>query len=430
MPAPSSGGGSSRGGSAGGSSRGGSAGGSSRGGSAGGSSRGGSAGGRSSGGRSSGGGRNGAPPHRSGPHRPASRAQNGRQGSRDEHARETRIELTFLPGLGDVLRDEVAEVLRPRRPATPVVGRDDALAVAITNPLPHVRRLTTAVAAFLVLHFDVPRPRSLSSGDHLSRIVEAMYASLRVAGSSTFRFEAAGSDSSAFTRLGAELAAATGLKYDEKDGELVVRVRRGPTRGEQDPGWDVLVRIGNRPLSARPWRSADYPGAANATIAAAMVRLAGNDPEDRVVNLMCGSGTLLIERLLAGPAAAAVGIDDAPDAIAAATENLEAAGLKRAARLVTADIRDDSLDGGYDLLLADPPWGTLHGSHATNADLHAALLQSAHRLAAPGARLLVLTHEIKLMERCLRETEQWTVRSVTRVFAKGHHPRIYVLDRA
>ena len=52
-------------------------------------------------------------------------------------------------------------------------------------------RLRTAVAAYVSLHFDVPRPRSLTSGDHLARIVDAVYASLRVAGSSSFRFEAA-----------------------------------------------------------------------------------------------------------------------------------------------------------------------------------------------------------------------------------------------
>jgi len=373
----------------------------------------------------------------SGSHRRPGRPRDDRRGrpsahrgsaSHDPAPRETRVEITFLPGLGDVLHDEITEVLKPRRPAAPVTGRDDALAVAISAPLADVRRLTTAVAAFLVLHFDVPRPKSLTSGDHLRRIVEAMYSSLRVAGSSTFRFEAAGSDSAVFARLASELGAATGLKYDEKDGELVVRVRRGTQRGEADPGWDVLVRIGNRPLSARPWRVSDYPGAANATIAAAMVRLGGIDPEQRVVNLMSGSGTLLIERLLAGPAASAVAVDNADDAMVAAVANLEAANLKRRATLVTADIT--AAEGTFDLILADPPWGTLHGSHETSADVHTTLLREAHRLAAPGARLLVLTHEIKVMERCLRESTEWTLQGATRVFAKGHHPRIYVLDRA
>nr|WP_231583727.1 methyltransferase domain-containing protein [Cellulomonas sp. A375-1] len=343
-----------------------------------------------------------------------------------------------MQGLGDVLADEVREVLdvAPR----PVAGREDALVVDLpADRLAQVRRLRTAVAAFVVLHHDVPRPRSLLSGEHLTRIVEAVYASLRVAGSSTFRFEAAGADSPTFARLGDELARATGLKLDPTDGELVVKVRRGARRdGDVDPGWDVLVRVGPRPLSARTWRVTDFPGAANATIAAAMVRLAGVRADERVLNLMCGSGTLLIERLLAGPAAAAVGIDHDDDALAAARDNLEAAGLTRRAALVRADaLHPSSWATGpgadvrpADLILADPPWGTLHGSHSGAAALHSGLLRAAHEVAADGARLVVLTHEVKVMEAAVRAADAlWRPRPPVRVYAKGHHPRIWVLDK-
>ncbi|CAM5786364.1 methyltransferase domain-containing protein [Cellulomonas persica] len=379
------------------------------------------------------GGRSSSPRHGHG--RPA--RDTARQPSRAGH-RPTRVELTYLPGLGDVLADEVREVLEvaPR----PVAGRDDALVVDLpTDRLAQVRRLRTAVAAFVVLHHDVPRPRSLLSGEHLTRIVEAAYASLRVAGSSTFRFEAAGADSPTFLRLGDELARATGLKHDAADGELVVKVRRGARRADDaDPGWDVLVRIGPRPLSARTWRVTDFPGAANATIAAAMVRLAGVRDDERVLNLMSGSGTLLIERLLAGPAAAAVGIDLSDEALAASRDNLEAAGLTRRASLVQADaLAPSSWSTGpatdvrpADLVLADPPWGTLHGSHASAAQVHAGLLRAAHEVAAPGARLVVLTHEVKVMEAAVRDAATlWTPRPAVRVFAKGHHPRIWVLDK-
>ena len=82
--------------------------------------------------------------------------------------------------------------------------------------------------------------------------------------------------------------------------------------------------------------------------------------------------------------------------------------------------------GPYDLLLADPPWGTLVGDHATNETLYARLLARARQAAAPGARFAVLTHEIKLMRRCLPGSG-WRAESVTRVFQKGHHPRIYLL---
>ncbi|AEI13569.1 methyltransferase [Cellulomonas gilvus] len=368
--------------------------------------------------------------------RPRGERSAGRPAAGPPRPARTRVELTFLPGLGEVLADEAAEVLgaRPR----PVPGRDDALVVDLPGALADVRRLRTAVAAFVALHFDVPRPRALLSGDHLARIVAAAYASLRVAGSSTFRFEAAGADSSVFARLGDELASATGLRHDEQDGELVVKVRRGARRdtaaAEQDPGWDVLVRVGPRPLSARTWRVTDFPGAANATIAAAMVRLAGPRDDERVLNLMCGSGTLLVERLLAAPAAAAVGLDLADDALDAARDNLEAAGLTRRASLVRADALDPSSwpagTAPADLILADPPWGTLHGSHADARAVHAGLLRAAHAAAAPGARLVVLTHEVKVMEQAVRDADAlWRAHPPVRVFAKGHHPRIWLLTR-
>ncbi|MBO0919312.1 RNA methyltransferase [Cellulomonas sp. zg-ZUI222] len=354
----------------------------------------------------------------------------------------TSVELTYLPGLRDVLAAEVAEALPGARGLRDVPDRDDALALGLPGPLAAVTALRTAVAAWVVVHLDVPRPRSFTSPEHLTRIVDAVYASLRVAGSSTFRFEAAGADSAVFARLAGLLHEATGLRHDPEAGDLVVRVRRGPRRGDVDPGWDVLVRVGPRPLSARTWRVADFPGAANATIAAAVARLAGVHDQDRVLNLMAGSGTLLVERLLVAPAAAAVAVDLDPAALDAARANLEAARLlTRPPRpvLLRADATDaaalldvvgEPLGGAADVVLADPPWGTLHGSHADAPRLHAGLLRAAHAVSAPGARLVVLTHEVKVMDRVVREAaDLWTPRSVTRVYAKGHHPRIHVLDR-
>lgn len=343
-----------------------------------------------------------------------------------------------------MVHDEVVRLLRPATPPVPAPGRDDAWDVTVTRPLRAALELRTAVAVWIRLVFAVPRPRSLTSGDHLARIVAAMRAAQVAAPSSSFRFEAAGRDSAAFARLGAELARATGLPHDDEAGELVVRVRRGARLGGDDPGWEVLVRVGPRPLSARSWRAVDFPGAANATIAAAMARLGGVRPDDRVANLMCGSGTLLVERLLAGRAAAAVGVDRDASALAAARANLRAAGLPVAdehaalpapgsVRLVHGDATEPGLlgDERFDLILADPPWGTLHGTHAQAPALHAALLHAAHALAAPGARLVVLTHEVVVMTQAVRDADAlWRPRQSVRVFAKGHHPRIWVLDRA
>lgn len=339
------------------------------------------------------------------------------------------VELSFLPGLEDVVVAEVGPL--SARGWRLVAGRDDAVVGELRGSLGRLRTLRTVVSAFVVLSFPVPRPKSLLSGEFFPAIVEAAREVVRLNRSDpprAVRLEAAGRDSAVMRTLARQVAQACGLREDEDDGDLVIRVRPTPGRA----GWDVLVRLGTRPLSARAWRVQGYPAAVNASVAAAMVDLSEPRPGERVANLMCGSGTILIERLLAAPASAAMGIDLELAAVEAARVNLAASGQAGNARLLVGDVRDDDwLAGGpYDVLFADPPWGDKSGDHGHSEDVHAELLDRAYAGAADQARLVVLTHEIKIMERCLRRSEhKWRLRSQTRVFHKGHHPRIYVLDR-
>ncbi len=332
-----------------------------------------------------------------------------------------RYELLFLPGLDDFVANECRSALN----ATPIAvpGRDDSATVEFDGGWAKLLSLRTPIAVSAVLTFAVPRPKSLLSGEYLPVIAEQM---TRVRSATSFRFEAAGADSSVFGRLAVELARATRLRHDPDEGDIAVRFRRSVTVD----GWDVLVRISPRPLSDRAWRVRNFPGAVNATIAAAVAIATRPKPSDRVVNLMCGSGTLLVERMLAAPVRSATGVEIDASALEAARANLSAAGLSGRTKLVRADVTETGwLAGGpYDVILADPPWGGLVGEHRTNEALHLRLLQRAREAAAADARVAILTHEIRQMERCLRETAAlWRTESVTRVFQKGHHPRIYVL---
>lgn len=70
------------------------------------------------------------------------------------------------------------------------------------------------------------------------------------------------------------------------------------------------------------------------------------------------------------------------------------------------------------------------GSHQDNAALSPAVLQEAARVAAPGAALLLVTHELRLFERCLVAAGRWwSVERAVQVWQKGHHPKVYVLRR-
>lgn len=342
-----------------------------------------------------------------------------------------RVELVYLPGLEPAVRDEVEHQLSGVQRLWVVPGREDSLGLDLRGSLAPLLELRTVVAPFLVLSFPVPRPKSLLSGEYFPQIVDVIHEVQRLNAAdppSGLRIEAAGRDTTVMRTFAGQLAEATGLVEDPEAGECVVRVRRTP----QGEGWDVLVRVSTLPLSARPWRVQGHPAAANATVAAAMVNITDPRPTDRVVNLMCGSGTLLVERLIAAPAKVAIGMDRDADAVTATAENLDAAHLAGRADLLVNDIRDDEWvrRGPFDVLLADPPWGDKTGRHEQNEAVHLALLERAHVAAAPGALLVVLTHEIRIMERCLvRASGLWRLRSETRVFHKGHHPRIYLLSK-
>jgi tRNA (guanine6-N2)-methyltransferase len=286
-----------------------------------------------------------------------------------------------------------------------VVG-ETPTSLTVVGDLATALALRTVVAAYQVLAFDLPRPRALLGEEHVRRIAAAM----RVEGASSFRLSAAGRQSTVFQRLGMELAARTGLAYRPEDGDVLVRVR---------PSWEVLVRLTPRPLATRAWRQRDFPGALNATIAAAMLRLAAPRPAERFLNLMCGSGTLLAE---CPPAALALGLDNDPAALGAARANT-------VAPLVLADIRQLPLRPVFDVIAADLPYGERSGSHQANDALYRAFLVAAAEVAKPRARLVAITHDIRRFEAALAASE-WRVVRRLRVFQKGLRPAIWLLRPA
>jgi predicted RNA methylase len=337
-------------------------------------------------------------------------------------------ELEVLPGLEPFAEDE----LRERCGAHAVLARGQppgALRFRLAGDLARLLGFRSATAAYLVRRFDAPRPRALLGNQQLGALEAVLKTALALWPPGTFRtlrLSAAGEDSSVMARLRDELARRAGLEPTPGDGDMLVRVR--PARSG---GWEVLVRLSPRPLSTRPWRVCNLPGALNAAVAHVMMRLTGPRPGDRVLNLACGSGTLLIERLALGPAAWAAGCDTDPAALACARENLAAAGFAGAARLEAWDAGALPLaDGSVDVLCADLPFGQLVGSHAANETLYPRLLAEAGRVAATEARMVLVTHELRLLDRVMaRQSGIWRLVRHFRVRVSGMTPGVYLLER-
>lgn len=324
-------------------------------------------------------------------------------------------EAEVLPGLEPFAEAE----LKGLSGVTQVQREKGAVRVWFLGDASRLSGLRTVVAVYRLLHFAVPRPKALLGHEHISRLTSTIAELRRHETFTSFRLSAAGSDSAVFTRFSEMLTRETGLSHKD-EGELLVRVRRGQS------GWEVLLRLTPRPLSARAWRVCNLTGGLNATLASAMLGAAGIKPTDRVFNPMCGSGTLLVEGALGFAPARLVGCDLDTATLKCSAQNLASAGVE--AELLELDATATGLEpGSFEVIVTDPPWGDAVGSHSGNAELYPALLRECARLAAPGARLVLLTHELKLFERVLAEQTFWRAETSFQAFHSGHYPRAYLL---
>lgn len=299
----------------------------------------------------------------------------------------------------------------------------------VGNPY-QLTTLQTVQAVYAVQHFAVPRPKALLGHQHFTALLNQIRAIRDLSPPEAYRtlhINAAGSESSVMKRLRDELAKAAGLEPAPDEGDLLIRLRHPP--GE-DGAWEALLRLSPRPLATRAWRVCNREGALNATIASAMAFLTQPKPDDVFLNLLCGTATLLIERLAQEDAQSAVGYDEDESALDCARRNVEAAGLADKIKLNRGDARDLPVAAkSVDAICADLPFGHLVGSHEGNVELYPAVLREAARVLKPGGRCVIISHEVRLMESLLDDSPHWATEQVIRVAQGGLNPRIFVLVR-
>lgn len=122
--------------------------------------------------------------------------------------------------------------------------------------------------------------------------------------------------------VGAELSRRLGLPYFSRSGGVA------PPGGcvawrvtIEDDRAVIAVRVADRPLHRRAYKTASIRGTLHPPVAAAMAALARLDGVRTILDPCCGAGTTLIEAAALAPGARLLGLDHDPHAIAAARSN-------------------------------------------------------------------------------------------------------------
>lgn len=335
------------------------------------------------------------------------------------------FEIEATPGLETVTRDEIDDLVGH---APSEQGRG-YLRLHGNYRFQHLTRLRTAQSIYLVAHFPIPRPRALLGDQHFRHLIAQIERVQAESGEKfqSFHIDAAGDSTTVMQRLKQEIAARTGLRHDDEQGDLKLRILPARVGG----GWEILIRITPRPSSTRWWRQHNLEGALNAAVASAMLRLANAQGQHLVVNLACGSGTLAVERALASPSQMTIALDHDDAMLAMSAAHRALIGERgRQLYLLHADMKTlPFATGSVDRLVSDLPFGQLVGTHTDNRSLYPTVLKETGRIAARGALFVLITHEVRLMDRLLERHDTWECRQQIMITLRGLHPRIYVLQR-
>ncbi len=191
------------------------------------------------------------------------------------------------------------------------------------------------------------------------------------------------------------------------------------------------MRLTDRTMRHRTWKTEHVRASLRPTMAAAMVRLAGTAPGEVVVDPMCGTGTILGEQIelsrlrRAGPVSLIAGDNDM-NALRAATANLRKFGstilLKWDA--VSLPLATNSVDR----IISNPPFGKQLSSPEEIGPLYRATIRECDRVLKDGGRAVFLVSEMDVLRDAIRPVK-WQAQRQVRVEVLGQGATISVWQK-
>ncbi|NCF64641.1 MAG: methyltransferase domain-containing protein [Chloroflexi bacterium] len=195
----------------------------------------------------------------------------------------------------------------------------------------------------------------------------------------------------------------------------------------------IGLRLSDRTMRHRHNKRVELPASLRPSVAAAMVYLTQPGPQDTFLDPMCGSGTILLERLHFGPSQEILGGDLKPDRVDAAKQNLPKPRKGRKKRTISIrqwDARQLPLDdNSIDKVATNLPFGKQIGSRRQLDDLYSSLFAELERVVRPDGRIVVLSSEFDLVKSCIRHRPHLHILTGYSIATLGQWGRIYIIQR-
>lgn len=195
----------------------------------------------------------------------------------------------------------------------------------------------------------------------------------------------------------------------------------------------IGLRLSNRTMRHRYQKKVELPASLRPSMAAAMIHLTDPQPSDVFLDPMCGSGTILLERMHAGPYKKILGGDIDERRADAAQQNLPKRRKGRKEHQISVrqwDARNLPLeDGSVDKVATNLPFGKQIGSRKDLEALYSALFSELARVVVPKGRIILLSSEYDLIKQLMRQQPDLEILSGYSVATLGVWGRIYVIRR-
>jgi tRNA (guanine6-N2)-methyltransferase len=200
----------------------------------------------------------------------------------------------------------------------------------------------------------------------------------------------------------------------------------------QQAGHELLVslRLSSAEMRQHGGRTIERAAALRPSVGAAMIRLTEPADDDVFLDPMCGTGTILLERAVAGRYELLLGGDIDQAAVDATLANF---GPRHQPRQIE---RLDATDlpfrpGSVSAIATNLPWGRQISEQAALPKLYGAFLSEAGRVLVPGGRMVLLTSEWDMLKRELAEHPEFERRrTLSNVTILGRRADIFVLVKS